>query len=297
MGDIRDRENLAKVLKKYKPQIIFHMAAQSLVRRSYTNPLETYETNIMGTVNILEAARYTPSVRAVVNVTSDKCYENRDFKRGFKETDPMGGYDPYSSSKGCAELITSAYRRSFFNYALHSHSASIASVRAGNVIGGGDWSEDRLVPDCIKALIAKKPIIIRNPDALRPWQHVLEPLYGYLLLARLLYKNGCRFSRAWNFGPDHANAKPVQWVVEKIVALWGGKASWKLDNKKHPHEASYLKLDCSQVRTKVGWRPQWGLNLSLKNTVDWYKTFYNKKEDIFDLTTKQIKTYEKSILK
>lgn len=295
IGDIRNFKMLRDVLEKYQPEIIFHMAAQSLVRYSYKEPVKTYETNVMGTVNVFEACRYTQSVKTIVNITSDKCYENRDLVRGYKENDPMGGHDPYSSSKGCAELVTNAYIRSYFNADNYKHNDTVlASVRAGNVIGGGDWGEDRLIPDCVKALFKKKLIVIRNPEAVRPWQFVLEPLYGYLLLAQRLYKNGSKFSGAWNFGPDNKNTKPVKWLVERIIKLWGDKASWVVDKREHPHEARCLKLNSSKAKSKLGWHPRLDLNLALRRTIEWYKAYQNQ-EDMFDFTIAQIKSYEKNI--
>ncbi|MBT9145439.1 MAG: CDP-glucose 4,6-dehydratase [candidate division WS2 bacterium] len=291
-GDIRDIRTLRGVFKKYQPEIIFHMAAQSLVRYSYKAPVETYETNIMGTVNLLEACRHTPSVRVIVNITSDKCYENREWVWGYREIDPMGGYDPYSSSKGCAELVTNAYLTSFFNPdSYKGHSVSLASVRAGNVIGGGDWGEDRLIPDCIKALLENRQIIVRYPDAVRPWQHVLEPLFGYLLLAQHLYQDGPAFSGAWNFGPDDEDVKPVRWIVEYVTKMWGNNASWKLDTGKHPHEAHYLKLECSKAKSKLGWHPKWNLKVGLEKTIEWYKAYCNH-QDMLNITINQIKSYE-----
>src|SRR3989338_2857486 len=229
-ADIRDAEFLNSIFKQYQPEIVFHLAAQSLVRRSYKEPRNTYETNIMGTVNVFEACRNTPSVRAVVNVTSDKCYENCEQPAGYKECDPMGGYDPYSSSKGCSELITGAYIRSYFNPSeFKRHKIAVASARSGNVLGGGDWSEDRLIPDCIRSFSEKRPIVIRFPEAIRPWQHVLEPLFGYMLLARHLYEDGPEFSGSWNFGPDETDARPVKWIVDEVSRLWGDGATWTLD--------------------------------------------------------------------
>ena len=297
IADIRDLTALKDIFEKYKPAIVFHMAAQSLVRYSYKEPLETYETNVMGTVNLLEACRHTLSVRAVINITSDKCYENREQLHRYCENDPMGGYDPYSSSKGCAELISNAYIKSYFNPENYDrHRVSLASVRAGNVIGGGDWAEDRLIPDCIKSLTEKRKIIIRYPHAVRPWQHVLEPLYGYLLLAQRLYENGPEFVGAWNFGPDDNNAKPVKWIVDNICKMWGNKASWKTDDNKNPYEALYLKLDCSKAKSKLGWHPFWNLDISLEKTIDWHKAYFNK-EDMLGITIRQIQNYEEGILK
>lgn len=291
VGDIRDYNTLKNVFGKYKPQIVFHMAAQSLVRYSYKKPIETYETNVMGTVNLFEACRHTSSVRAIVNTTSDKCYENKGQILGYKESDPMGGYDPYSSSKGCAELITSAYIRSFFNPKSSEPKKYLASVRAGNVIGGGDWGEDRLIPDCIKALSKDKPIIIRYPDAVRPWQHILDALYGYLLLGYHLYREEAEFTGGWNFGPDGKNTKPVKWVAEQVVNIWGDGANWIVDENINPYEAHYLKLDCSKAKLKLGWHPHWSLKLSIQKTIEWYKDYFEN-HDMLDITINQIKNYE-----
>lgn len=295
IGDIRNLKMLRNVFEEYQPEIVFHMAAQSLVRYSYREPIETYETNIMGTVNLLEVCRHTPSIRVIVNITSDKCYENRELDCGYKENDPMGGYDPYSSSKGCAELITAAYIKSYFNPEdYEKHGVSLSSVRAGNVIGGGDWAEDRLIPDCIKALLKNKPIMVRYPDAVRPWQHVLEPLFGYLLLAQRLYQNGPTFSGGWNFGPDDRDAKPVRWLVERMTEMWGNNAGWEIDKNDNPYEAHYLKLDCSKAKSKLGWYPRWNLELALDKTIEWYKAYCNH-EDMLNITINQIKNYEKYI--
>lgn len=291
-SDIRNLKMLKDVLERCQPEIVFHMAAQSLVRYSYREPVETYETNIMGTVNLLEACRYTPSVKVIIIITSDKCYENREWIRGYRENDPLGGYDPYSSSKGCAEIITNAYMKSYFNPENYErHGVSLASVRAGNVIGGGDWAEDRIIPDCIKTLQGNKPIVIRYPDAVRPWQHVVEPLFGYLLLGQHLYQKGTTFTGAWNFGPDDENVKPVRWLVERITEMWGNNAGWEIDKGNNPYEENYLKLDCSKAKSKLGWHPQWDLNLSLEKTIEWYKAYYNN-EDMLNITINQIKSYE-----
>ncbi len=294
-GDVRDFDHLKSIIQKYKPEIIFHLAAQALVRRSYHDPLETYSTNIMGTVHLLEAVRQIGGVRVVINVTSDKCYENRERIWGYRENDPMGGHDPYSSSKGCSELITRAYTESYFNPEHYEkHGVSVASVRSGNVIGGGDWAEDRLLPDCMKALLENRPIVIRYPDAVRPWQHVLEPLFGYLLLTQVLYQNEASFGEAWNFGPDDENAKPVRWLVERIVEIWGGKACWEIDQSSQLHEARMLKLECSKAKEKLGWYPQWDLTTALRVTVDWYKA-YGHHEDVLTMTIHQIEQYEEKI--
>jgi len=273
-GDVRDLERLTQALKDYRPQVVFHLAAQSLVRASYRDPIETYTTNVLGTVNLLEAVRRTSGVRVVINVTSDKCYENDGRLMGYAESAAMGGHDPYSSSKGCAELVTAAYCRSFFREdSLPTMDVAVASVRAGNVIGGGDWAEDRLVPDCMRALMGGQPMRIRNPDAVRPWQFVLEPLGGYLLLAERLWQSGADYVGAWNFGPAATDAKSVRWAVERLIQLWGEEASWVQDPGCHPHEARYLQLDCSKARTRLGWRPRTDVDQALRWVVDWYKAF------------------------
>ncbi|TAJ82294.1 MAG: CDP-glucose 4,6-dehydratase [Gallionellaceae bacterium] len=274
IGDIRDLERLRAVFAEYRPEIVIHMAAQPLVRYSYIEPVDTYSTNVMGTVNLLEAVRNTNSVRAVVNVTSDKCYENREWVWGYRENEAMGGYDPYSNSKGCAELVTSAYRNSYFHPEKYStHGVAVASGRAGNVIGGGDWANDRLIPDIMRAITQDKPVNIRNPYAIRPWQHVLEPLSGYLLLAQQLYKDGVDCAEGWNFGPHDADAKPVQWIVEKLTKTWGEGASWILDGGEHPHEAHYLKLDCSKAKARLDWQPRWHLEDALGAIIDWHRAY------------------------
>ena len=290
-GDVRDLEHLSSVIAKYRPQVVIHMAAQALVRQSYAEPVETYSTNVMGTVNLLEAVRRAGGVKAVVNVTSDKCYENREWLWGYRENEAMGGYDPYSSSKGCAELVTAAYRNSFFNPLRHAeHGVALASARAGNVIGGGDWAEDRLIPDILRAIERNDPVVIRNPHAVRPWQHVLEPLSGYLALAEKLYTLGPAYSESWNFGPADDDAKPVQWIVEQLTAQWGEGASWQLDSKPQPHEAHYLKLDCSKAKARLDWRPHWNLATTLESIIHWHKAMYAG-SDMKALTCKQIISY------
>ena len=292
IGDIRDPEALARAMNEAQPEIIIHMAAQALVRTSYQAPVETYSTNVMGTVNLLEAVRRTGGVRAVVNVTSDKCYENREWLWGYRENEAMGGYDPYSSSKGCAELVTTAYRNSYFNPARHAeHGVAIASARAGNVIGGGDWAADRLIPDILRAIEAGEPVKIRNPHAIRPWQHVLEPLSGYLLLAQRLAEAGPDYAEGWNFGPSDEDAKPVQWIVERLTASWGRGASWQLDLQPQPHEAHYLRLDCTKARSRLGWKPRWGLSETLAYIVDWHKALAAGK-DMRAISLGQISHYE-----
>lgn len=292
IGDIRDLPVLQKALQEARPEIVFHMAAQPLVRYSYENPVETYATNVMGTVHLLEAVRQTPGVKAVVNVTTDKCYENREWVWGYRENEPMGGYDPYSNSKGCAELVSSAYRSSFFNANAYSrHGVALATVRAGNVIGGGDWAQDRLIPDILVALAQGNVISIRNPHAIRPWQHVLEPLRGYLTLAERLVEFGTGYAEGWNFGSNDEDARPVGWIVEQMVNKWGSEAAWRVDAGEHPHEAHYLKLDISKARSRLDWHPLLRLNDALNLIVDWAK----KRQlgvDVRELTLAQIAAYQ-----
>lgn len=289
--DIRDLDSLRNALVETSPDVVIHMAAQPLVRYSYTNPVETYATNVMGTVHVLEAIRSCPSVRAAVIVTTDKCYENKEWVWGYRENEPMGGYDPYSNSKGCAELVTAAYRQSFFpESAYDNHRVAIASARAGNVIGGGDWSQDRLVPDAIAAFEVHKTLQIRNPRATRPWQHVLEPISGYLVLAQALYAEGAAFNGAWNFGPQDSDARSVQEVVELLISQWGSPAAWQQDGSPQPHEAHFLKLDCSKANQNLGWRARWTLENAIAAIVEWQDA-YRKKKDILALTRKQIKSY------
>jgi CDP-glucose 4,6-dehydratase len=287
VGDVRDLAALQAALHEAQPEIVIHMAAQPLVRYSYHNPVETYAVNVMGTVHLLEAVRHTPSVRAVVNVTTDKCYENKEWHWGYREDEPMGGFDPYSNSKGCSELVTSAYRQSFFA----TSGIALASARAGNVIGGGDWALDRLIPDTITAFEQGKPVTIRNPNAIRPWQHVLEPLCGYLTLAEHLYTNGTSYAEAWNFGPCDQDAKSVGWIVENIAALWGKDAKWQIDAGKHPHEAHYLKLDISKARARLGWQPQLTLTEALKLIVQWQRERQNS-SSVRKTTLDQINAYQ-----
>lgn len=292
IGDIRDLDYLYRVFTEYKPEIVFHMAAQPLVRYSYAEPVETYSTNVMGTVNLLESVRKTASVKALVNVTSDKCYENREWAWGYRENEAMGGYDPYSSSKGCSELVTAAYRNSYFNPEKYSkHGMALATARAGNVIGGGDWAEDRLIPDMMRAITQGHPVSIRNPHSIRPWQHVLEPLSGYLLLAQKLYEEGAGFAEGWNFGPNDTDAKPVQWIVENLTRLWGDGANWAIDGAEHPHEAHYLKLDCSKAKSHLNWTPRWTLEQTIELICIWHKAF-QAGADMQALCLHQIKQYE-----
>jgi CDP-glucose 4,6-dehydratase len=276
IADVRDHDRLAAHMRAARPSVVFHLAAQPLVRAAYENPHETFDTNVMGTVNLFEAVRACDSVESVVVVTSDKCYENRETGRAFCEDDPMGGRDPYSCSKGCTELVTASYRASFFAGDQVGHSAAVASARAGNVIGGGDWAKDRIVPDCVRALASGRPVEVRNPAAVRPWQHVLEPLAGYLWLAALMLKDGPRFGGAWNFGPDNADgAKEVRWVVEHFLSEWGsGEWTTLASTAPAPHEAHLLCLDSSKARERLGWRPVWDSVTAVLQTAAWYRRYY-----------------------
>lgn len=266
IADIRDYDKIRALVADYQPEILIHMAAQPLVRLSYRQPIETYATNVMGTVHVLEAARYAGSVKALVNITTDKCYENKEWMWGYREDEPMGGYDPYSSSKACAEIVSSAYRKSY----LKEEGISMATARAGNVIGGGDWAQDRLVPDILRALENQEPVLIRNPGAIRPWQHVLEPLSGYLILAERLYEHGQTDAEGWNFGPRDEDAQSVEWIVDLLCKSWGQGASWAVQPGDHPHEASYLKLDTSKARQRLRWMPRWSLQNALSRITDWH---------------------------
>lgn len=287
-GDVRNQSALERAMRESAPEIVFHLAAQSLVRRSYREPVETYNTNIMGTVHLLDAARRIPALKAVVIVTSDKCYENQGLDRGYVEEDPMGGHDPYSSSKGCVELIASAYRRSFF---LNS-SVGVASARAGNVIGGGDWGEDRLVPDIVRAAAANSPAVVRNPDSVRPWQFVLDPLRGYLMLARALTEHGQEYASAWNFGPRDAETVAVRDLVQRVVGCWD-RVTIKLPTSTDgPHEARLLQLDCTKARVKLGWEPLLDLDDTVKMTVDWYRAYYNDPISAAALMRAQLHAYD-----
>ncbi|MBC8212896.1 MAG: CDP-glucose 4,6-dehydratase [Gammaproteobacteria bacterium] len=271
-ADIRDLESMKAIFEQHQPQIVFHLAAQSLVRYSYREPVETYASNVMGTLHILEAIRSCGSVRAGVMITTDKCYQNREWEWGYRENDPMGGHDPYSSSKGCAELLIASYRASYFPAEQYAqHKVAIASARAGNVIGGGDWAEDRLIPDIVRAFQQGETVRVRNPNAIRPWQHVLEPLAGYMMLAQRLFVEGSEWADAWNFGPAEEDARPVEWIVQAMTAQWGDDSSWVIDDGLHPHEANYLKLDCSRAHGRLKWRPRWVLADALKQIVIWHK--------------------------
>ncbi len=297
VGDIRHLAEMERSIAAFKPEVVFHMAAQPLVRRSYVNPIETYSTNVMGTAHLLDAIRRVPSVRAVVVVTTDKCYENREWLWGYREVDRLGGFDPYSNSKACAELVTAAYRDSYFPPARYAeHKVALASARAGNVIGGGDWSEDRLIPDLIRGCLSGKPVKIRNPRAIRPWQHVLEPLAGYIALAGHLLRDGAGFAGAWNFGPAEEDAWPVGRIADAITAAWGKGAKWVQDTVENPHEAGYLKLDASKARALLGWRPVLPIDSSLRWLVEWFVA-WRQGEDMQAFTLRQIAGYQGLLLK
>ena len=286
MGDVTDFAQLFTVLAAHQPEIVIHLAAQSLVRHSYAEPLKTYATNVMGTVNLLEALRRVGSAKAIINVTTDKCYENHESEPGYQETDRLGGYDPYSSSKACAELVTTAYHNSYFG-----NETGVATVRAGNVIGGGDWANARLVPDIIASCISQQPLVIRYPNAIRPWQHVLEPLSGYLLLAEKLYIAPQIFSGPWNFGSDLADAKTVQWIVNAVSALWGTAiVTVGNEDAQQVHETSVLRLDCSKAKTELKWVPRWNIERALLETVQWYKVCQQQK-NMRDFTLSQIESF------
>lgn len=293
IGDVRDSKKVLEIFQKYEPDIVFHLAAQPLVRLSYRDPISTYETNVMGTANVLEAGRLTESVKAIVVITTDKCYENKEWIYGYRETDPMGGYDPYSSSKGCAELITSAYRNSYYK----EKGIALASVRAGNVIGGGDWAEDRLIPDFVRAVSENKAITIRNPLATRPWQHVLEPLSGYLWLGALMLNDKIKYSSGWNFGPKDSDIINVENALNLAINCWG-KGSYEIDKTEQPHEANLLKLDISKAVAYLKWRPVYDVNMAVKKTIEWYKTYYEyENTNMYEYTLNQIEAYEKTAQK
>jgi CDP-glucose 4,6-dehydratase len=289
IGDIRDQDTLHESMVSFNPDILIHMAAQPLVRYSYDEPIETYEVNVIGTAKVLEVARSCSNLKAIVNITTDKCYENDKRSEGYKEDDPMGGYDPYSSSKGCAELVTSAYRRSF----LQEQGIGLASVRAGNVIGGGDWADDRLIPDILRSFEKNESVVIRNPKATRPWQHVLEPLSGYLILAQKLYKNQDKYAEGWNFGPNDQDTKPVDWILDKMISKWPN-SSWELDKDSSPHEADFLKLDITKAKSKLGWKPVWGLSYTLEAIITWHQAWLNK-ENMKVVSLLEIQKYMKGM--
>ena len=289
IADVRDIASLEAAMINAQPEVVIHMAAQPLVRDSYQMPVETYAINVMGTAHLLEAVRHCGSVRAVVNVTTDKCYENREWAWGYRENEPLGGYDPYSSSKACSELVTAAYRQSFFSSGAGA--PAIATARAGNVIGGGDWGKDRLVPDCIRAFLKNETVHLRNPRAIRPWQHVLEPLSGYLMLAQRLFQEGATFADAWNFGPYDHDAQNVEWVVARLCEKWGNGVAYIIDDGEHPHEATYLKLDCSKAISCLNWRPRWNLDLAIEAIIEWTIAYRNSM-DVRQVCLNQIDAYE-----
>jgi len=291
LGDIRDQDTLYKSMVPFNPDILIHMAAQPLVRYSYDEPIETYEVNVIGTAKVLEVARSCSNLKAIINITTDKCYENDGRTQGYKENDSMGGYDPYSSSKGCAELVASSYRRSF----LQDQGIGLASVRAGNVIGGGDWANDRLIPDILKSFENGSSVFVRNPKATRPWQHVLEPLSGYLVLTQKLYQNPEKYAEGWNFGPNEQDVKSVDWILDKMILKWPG-SSWELDKSSSPHEAGFLKLDISKAKSKLGWNPLWSLSDTLEKIVNWHQAWLHK-EDIQTICLEEIEKYTKDMNK
>lgn len=292
IGDIRDFPRLAATVAECRPEVVIHMAAQAVVRRGYADPLETYSTNVMGTVHVLEAVRRLGTACVLVNVTSDKCYAPRSSGAAYREGDPVGGDDPYASSKGCAELVTTAYRQSFFSAAAAAaDGVALASVRAGNVIGGGDWTADRIIPDLIRSFSSGRPCPVRNPDGVRPWQFVLEPLRGYLMLAERLATDGAPFASAWNFGPEESDAKPVQWIADRVKALWGERASWVPDTDAHPAEVAVLRLDASKAARVLGWRPALSLDVALDWIVEWYRA-WDRRQQLGRLTRMQIERYE-----
>eukprot|EP00611_Tribonema_gayanum_P019215 TRINITY_DN3276_c0_g1_i3.p1 TRINITY_DN3276_c0_g1~~TRINITY_DN3276_c0_g1_i3.p1 ORF type:complete len:360 (-),score=-29.06 TRINITY_DN3276_c0_g1_i3:173-1252(-) len=288
LGDIRDAEKLLATIRQVQPEIVLHLAAQPLVRYSYDHPHETYTTNVIGVVNLLESIRQTQGVRCVVNVTTDKCYENREWVWPYRENEAMGGYDPYSSSKACAELVTAAYRRSYFS----AKNIQLASARAGNVIGGGDWAADRLIPDFLKSQLTKKTLVIRSPYATRPWQHVLEPVSGYLRLAEALYTHGESFADAWNFGPEDEDVRTVEWIMNKLCSLTSG-TSWEIAKDPQLHEANALKLDSSKAKSLLKWQPRWNLQQAIEKTLEWDKA-WQQKEDMSAFSLSQIHAYEQS---
>lgn len=290
-GDIRDLSALTSAIQNSQPNIVFHLAAQSLVRPSYQAPVDTYATNVMGTVHVLEAIRQTPTIQVAVMVTSDKCYENKEQIWGYREQDSMGGNDPYSNSKGCAELVTHAYRTSFMQ---HEHATAIASARAGNVIGGGDWAQDRLIPDIIQSLMNQTPVTLRYPNAIRPWQHVLEPLSGYLLLAERLFSVGKQYAEGWNFGPTEEDALTVEWITRALFKAWGAPMDFMIENS-HLHEAGLLKLDCTKARSRLNWQPLWTATTAIQQVSDWYKA-YMAGQDMLAFTRQQILQYQQRLV-
>lgn len=296
-GDILDRDKIFEVIKKSCPDYIFHLAAQPLVRFSYKHPLDTFNVNVMGTANILESIRLSHYPVTCLCVTSDKCYANRECNYAYRENDPLGGHDPYSASKGAAELVIASYRKSYFSSGREPR-VSLSSARAGNIIGGGDWAEDRIVPDCVRALVKGNPVEIRNPHAVRPWQFVLDPLFGYLWLALKMREEPEKYADAWNFGPDHSNVVDVQTLTEKIIRAWGSGTSKVLpQNESAPHEAGYLKLDCAKSMGRLEWKPVYTIDEAIQKTIGWYREYYTKKSDIYEFSLKQVKTYLDDVVK
>jgi CDP-glucose 4,6-dehydratase len=292
IADVRDLERLRSALRRARPEVVLHLAAQPLVRRSYADPVETYGTNVMGTVHLLEAVRAAEGVRAVVVVTTDKCYENREWAWPYRETDALGGHDPYSNSKAASELVAAAYRSSYFPPAdLARHGVGVATARAGNVIGGGDWAEDRLVPDLIRGFGRGERVVIRHPGAVRPWQHVLEPLAGYLTLAQRLHGGDAGACEAWNFGPAEDDAQPVAFLADRLAERWGDGAGWVHQPGEHPHEANVLRLDWSKARLRLGWRPRWDLEATLERTAAWYRGFADEPDAAAELTRADLEAY------
>jgi CDP-glucose 4,6-dehydratase len=293
-GDVRNADDVEAVMRAARPEVVFHLAAQPLVRRSYEEPVETYATNVMGTVHVLDAVRRVGGVRAAICITSDKCYENREWVWPYRESDPMGGHDPYSSSKGAAELVIAAYRRSYFDPAqIESHGLALASVRAGNVIGGADWASDRLVPDIVRAMQTGERLQIRNPNSVRPWQHVLEALGGYILLAERMLAGEAEFADGWNFGPADEDARPVRWIVDHLTSLWGGEQGWDSPATRQPHEAGLLKLDCTKARSALGWRPAMNLDSALRCVAEWHQA-HDAGGDAREITLRQIRNYRRA---
>lgn len=293
MGNVCDYDKLEKTIKEHEPEIVIHMAAQAILRESYSNPIETYATNVMGTVNLLESIRNVGNVRVILNITTDKCYEPNDSSKGHLETDRLGGYDPYSNSKACSELVTSSFRNSFFNPKEYKkHGTSLATCRAGNVIGGGDWGKDRLIPDIMRGILDNKVIKIRNPNSTRPWQHVLDPLNGYMNLAEKLWSSGSEFSEGWNFGPLENDEKPVKWIVEKLTKQWSNNIKWDIDNSVNLHEENYLRLSCLKASSRLSWTPKLSLEQGLEWTIEWYKQ-YKQNNDMRNITEQQIEKFQK----
>ena len=293
MGNVCDYDKLEEIIKEYKPEIAIHMAAQAILRESYSNPIETYTTNVMGTVNLLESIRKAGNVKVILNVTTDKCYESNESSKGHLETDRLGGYDPYSNSKACSELVTSSFRNSFFNpKEYQKHGISLASCRAGNVIGGGDWGKDRLIPDIMRGILNNEIIKIRNPNSTRPWQHVLDPLNGYLTLVEKLWSSGSEFSEGWNFGPLENDEKSVKWIVEKLTEQWSKDIKWDIDNRVNPHEENYLRLNCIKANSRLGWMRKLNLEQGLKWIIEWYKQ-YEQNNNMRNITEQQIEEFQK----